>query len=120
MRGVIDVVALEPEIMTVEAVWNQFTGKLRFDRHLLKRRIYFHSLAQTCTFPFIFNSVSYTACTLANDTQLWCSPTPIYTGQRLYCIPTGMFVIQSEDKENNERDEISQLCILFLFFSSGA
>ncbi|CAF1351069.1 unnamed protein product [Rotaria sordida] len=26
MRGVIDVVALEPEIMTVETIWNKFTG----------------------------------------------------------------------------------------------
>jgi hypothetical protein len=98
MLGAIDVVALESETVTVEAVWNQFTGKLRFDRHLLKRRISFHSLAQTCTFPFIFNSVNYTACTSVNDTQLWCSPTPIYTGQRLYCTPTSMFVVQLEDK----------------------
>ncbi|CAF3595884.1 unnamed protein product [Rotaria sordida] len=69
MRGTIDVVVRESETMTVEAVWDKFT-------------------AQTCTFPFIFNSVNYTACTPANDTQLWCSPTPIYTGQRLYCTPT--------------------------------
>ncbi|CAF3294041.1 unnamed protein product [Rotaria sp. Silwood2] len=69
MRGVIDVVALMPKTMTVEAIWNKLT-------------------AQRCAFPFIFNSVNYTACTSANDTRLWCSPTSVYTGQRLYCTPT--------------------------------
>ncbi|CAF4657274.1 unnamed protein product [Rotaria sp. Silwood1] len=69
MRGVIDVVVLMPTTVTVEAIWNKFT-------------------AQTCAFPFIFNSANYTACTSANDTRLWCSPTSVYTGQRLYCTPT--------------------------------
>ena len=36
MRGVIDVVALESETMTVEAVWNKFTGTFRFDRCLFE------------------------------------------------------------------------------------
>ena len=48
-------------------------------------------LAQTCTFPFIFNGQNYTECTRVNDTQLWCSPTPMYTGQRFYCTFTGEF-----------------------------
>jgi hypothetical protein len=46
--------------------------------------------AQSCAFPFTFNSLTYTACTTDNDTQLWCSPTAAYTGQRLYCTPTGI------------------------------
>ena len=45
--------------------------------------------AQTCAFPFTFDSVAYNACTSVNDTQLWCSPTPNYDGQRLYCTPSG-------------------------------
>ena len=71
MRGAIEVVPIESETLTVEAVWDKFT-------------------AQTCAFPFIFNGINYTACTQANDTQLWCSPTSTYAGQRLYCTPTGM------------------------------
>jgi predicted nucleotidyltransferase len=47
-------------------------------------------LAQSCAFPFTFNSVTYTACTTDNDTQLWCSPSSVYTGQRLYCTSTGI------------------------------
>lgn len=70
MRGAVEVVPTESESLTVEAVWDKFT-------------------AQTCSFPFIFNGNNYTACTTINDTQSWCSPTPIYTGQRLYCTPSG-------------------------------
>ncbi|CAF5162210.1 unnamed protein product, partial [Rotaria magnacalcarata] len=44
--------------------------------------------AQSCAFPFPFNSVTYSACTSTNDTQSWCSPTSTYNGQRLYCTPT--------------------------------
>lgn len=42
-------------------------------------------LAQSCVFPFAYNSVNYTDCTSVNDTRLWCSPTSFYSGQRLYC-----------------------------------
>ncbi|CAF4003686.1 unnamed protein product, partial [Rotaria magnacalcarata] len=68
MRAAIDVIPLQSKTVTIEATSNTFT-------------------AQTCSFPFIFNSVNYTACTTTNDTQPWCSPTPAYTGQRLYCTP---------------------------------
>jgi len=50
--------------------------------------VFFLSVAQSCVFPFTFNSVTYTACTTANDTQSWCSPSASYTGQRLYCTST--------------------------------
>ncbi|UJR08495.1 hypothetical protein I4U23_012761 [Adineta vaga] len=69
LRGTIIVVPSESEIWHVEAISGQFT-------------------AQTCVFPFTFNSVNYTQCTSVNDTQLWCSPTSVYTGQRLYCAST--------------------------------
>lgn len=92
MRGVIDVAPLESQTMNIEAVWDKFTGKLQFNRYFWKHLTSCHCLAQTCKFPFIFNSINYTACTLANDTQLWCSPTSIYTGQRLYCTPAGMLI----------------------------
>ncbi|CAF3592631.1 unnamed protein product [Rotaria sordida] len=68
MRGVINVVAAQPRTLTVKVSSRSFT-------------------AQSCAFPFTFNSVTYTACTTNNDTQLWCSPTSTYTGQRLYCTP---------------------------------
>ncbi|CAF3361993.1 unnamed protein product [Rotaria sp. Silwood1] len=66
IRGIIDVVASTPKILTVKAMWGSFA-------------------AQTCAFPFTFRSVRYNACILINDTQAWCSPTSAYTGQRLYC-----------------------------------
>ncbi|CAF0745209.1 unnamed protein product [Adineta steineri] len=69
MRGVINVVAAAPRTLTVNVTSGSYT-------------------AQSCAFPFTFNSVVYTACTTVSDTQLWCSPTPTYTGQRLYCTPT--------------------------------
>ncbi|CAF3637436.1 unnamed protein product [Rotaria sp. Silwood1] len=69
MRGVINVVAAQPRTLTVKVSSRSFT-------------------AQSCAFPFTFNSASYSACTTDNDTQLWCSPTSTYTGQRLYCTPT--------------------------------
>ncbi|CAF4567828.1 unnamed protein product, partial [Rotaria magnacalcarata] len=50
---------------------------------------------QSCIFPFTFNSVSYTSCTTINDTQQWCSPSPIYTGQRLYCTPSTSVPVSS-------------------------
>jgi len=69
MRGVINVVAAQPRVMTVAVKSGSFA-------------------AQSCAFPFVFNSISYSACTTVNDTQQWCSPTATYTGQRLYCTPT--------------------------------
>ena len=78
LRGVIAVVDAQAETWTVQARLNSFA-------------------AQFCTFPFIFNGINYTSCTLDDDTQLWCSPSLIYIGQRLYCTPTGKrwFVIRS-------------------------
>ncbi|CAF0819146.1 unnamed protein product [Rotaria sp. Silwood1] len=69
MRGIINVVAAQPRILTVKVSSGSF-------------------IAQSCAFPFTFNSASHSACTTDNDTQLWCSPTSTYTGQRLYCTPT--------------------------------
>ncbi|CAF1415369.1 unnamed protein product [Rotaria magnacalcarata] len=69
LRGVITVVDAQPQVLTVQASSNSF-------------------IAQSCAFPFTYNGNSYTACTIANDTQPWCSPFTSYTGQRLYCTPT--------------------------------
>ena len=94
MRGVINVVAAQPQTLTVQATSGGFTGKqssfLLFQCHHYRRSFFPSILAQTCTFPFTFNSNSYTACTTDNDTLSWCSPTAVYTGQRLYCTPTGI------------------------------
>lgn len=51
-----------------------------------------------CSFPFVFNSNNYSSCTMVNDTQLWCSPTPTYSGQRLYCTPTGIHFISLKNQ----------------------
>jgi len=73
LRGMITVVDAQPQTFTVQAKFNSY-------------------MAQSCVFPFTFNSINYTACTSVNDTQRWCSPSATYTGQRLYCntssIPT--------------------------------
>ncbi|CAF4682112.1 unnamed protein product, partial [Rotaria socialis] len=71
MRGAINVVAAQPRTLTVKVSSGSFT-------------------AQSCAFPFTFNSVTYSACISTNDTQSWCSPTSTYNGQRLYCTPTGI------------------------------
>ncbi|CAF1377186.1 unnamed protein product, partial [Adineta steineri] len=76
LRGVITVVAAEPQTLTVEVTSNSFT-------------------AQSCVFPFTFNGTNYTSCTTIDDTQLWCSPSAIYTGQRLYCTPTNSIPVSS-------------------------
>nr|ACD54600.1 fibrocystin-like protein [Adineta vaga] len=70
IRGIIDVIASEPDVWTTEVISN-------------------HYMAQTCVFPFTYDSVNYTSCTSVNDTRLWCSPTSIYTGQRFYCVSQG-------------------------------
>ncbi|CAF3954248.1 unnamed protein product [Rotaria sp. Silwood2] len=66
MRGVITVIPAQPQILTMNITSGTFT-------------------AQSCTFPFNYDSINYTSCTTVNDTQEWCSPTFDYTGQRLYC-----------------------------------
>ncbi|CAF1015901.1 unnamed protein product [Rotaria sp. Silwood1] len=66
MRGVITVVPAQPQTLTVKVTSGTFN-------------------AQSCAFPFNYDSVNYTSCTTVNDTQEWCSPTFAYTGQRLYC-----------------------------------
>ncbi|CAF4361904.1 unnamed protein product, partial [Adineta steineri] len=68
--------AAEPQTLTVEVTSNSFT-------------------AQSCVFPFTFNGTNYTSCTTIDDTQLWCSPSAIYTGQRLYCTPTNSIPVSS-------------------------
>ncbi len=74
LRGVITVVAAQPQTLTVQVTSGSFT-------------------AQSCVFPFTFNGVSYTSCTTTNDTQLWCSPSATYTGQRLYCTPSSESIV---------------------------
>ncbi|CAF2963963.1 unnamed protein product [Rotaria sp. Silwood2] len=71
MRGVINVVAAQPQTLTVKLSSGSF-------------------IAQSCAFPFTFNSITYSACTTTNDSQSWCSPTSTYTGQRLYCTPNAV------------------------------
>ncbi|CAF3664415.1 unnamed protein product [Rotaria sordida] len=66
MRGVITVIPAQSQILTVKVTSGTFT-------------------AQSCAFPFNYDSINYTSCTTVNDTQEWCSPTFDYTGQRLYC-----------------------------------
>lgn len=42
--------------------------------------------AQYCSFPFIYNSISYSTCTALNGLDYpWCSPWPVYTNQTLRC-----------------------------------
>ncbi|CAF3925163.1 unnamed protein product [Rotaria sp. Silwood2] len=82
LRGVITVVDAQPQILTVQAISNSFT-------------------AQSCVFPFTYNSVSYTACTTMNDTQPWCSPSSVYTGQRLYCTPRTSVPVSSCGSSSN-------------------
>jgi hypothetical protein len=45
----------------------------------------FFLIAQTCVFPFTYNSVNYTSCTTIGLGYSWCSPTSIYNGQSLRC-----------------------------------
>ena len=86
IRGVITVVPTQSRQLTVIVSSSSYEGK----QDHLNMNIIIDSLsvAQTCVFPFIFNSINYTTCTRDNDTQLWCSPTSIYEGQRLYCSST--------------------------------
>lgn len=77
MRGSITVVPAEPQILEVQVTSNILTDISNFT-----------CLAQSCAFPFQYNSINYTSCTTDDDTEQWCSPTFEYTGQRLYCTPT--------------------------------
>ncbi|CAF4171105.1 unnamed protein product [Rotaria magnacalcarata] len=76
LRGVINVVTAQSQTLAVQVTSQSAT-------------------AQSCIFPFTFNSVNYTSCTTINDTQQWCSPSPIYTGQRLYCTPSTSVPVSS-------------------------
>lgn len=90
MRGTITVVSAEPQTLTVQVKSNAFTGKFSNSFVYIHRYFFLLSLAQSCSFPFNYNSVNYTSCTTDNDTQAWCSPTFDYTGQRLYCTSSGI------------------------------
>ena len=87
IRGTIDVVESQSQLLTMEFSSNQTQG--RFSAELFPI-MSCSSVAQTCLFPFTFESINYTNCTSVNDTQPWCSPTSMYTGQRIYCTPTSM------------------------------
>ncbi|CAF3091006.1 unnamed protein product [Rotaria socialis] len=76
LRGVINVVAAQSQTLAVQVTSHSVT-------------------AQSCIFPFTFNSVTYASCTTINDTQQWCSPSPVYTGQRLYCTPSTSVPVSS-------------------------
>jgi hypothetical protein len=39
----------------------------------------------TCYFPFNYNGKNYTTCTTSGYGFLWCSPTPIFSGQIINC-----------------------------------
>jgi len=45
--------------------------------------------AQKCSFPFTYNSNSYSTCTNADLNYNWCSPSSTYSGQSLKCDPIG-------------------------------
>ncbi len=47
--------------------------------------------AQKCSFPFTYNSNSYSSCTNTDLSYNWCSPTSTYSGQSLKCDPIGKF-----------------------------
>lgn len=91
MRGVITVVPAEPQILSLKVTTGPFVGNVLISLFYLKIILVFllWFLAQSCAFPFNYDSINYTSCTTDNDTQAWCSPTYEYTGQRLYCIASG-------------------------------
>ena len=92
MRGSITVVPAEPQTLKVQVTSNTFTG-----------------LAQSCAFPFQYNSINYTSCTTDDDTQQWCSPTFDYTGQRIYCTPIATVQINSSCESSTILDPSSCL-----------
>ena len=42
-------------------------------------------VAQTCSFPFQYNSNNYSSCTNVDRAFNWCSPTSVFNGQALNC-----------------------------------
>lgn len=117
MRAAIDVIPLKSKTVTVEATWNKFTGKFLILSMCITANFPF--IAQTCTFPFIFNLVNYTACTTANDTRPWCSPTSTYAGQRLYCTPAGKNTcLQYFYNLFNDASENTENFLVFMFSSN--
>ena len=115
MRGVINVVAVQSRTLAVNVVSRSFTGKSRCSNRFASLiNSSCRVLAQSCAFPFVFNSNSYTACTTDNDTQLWCSPTAAYNGQRLYCTATGTHSNNRSGTEKREKDSL----MIFLSNSS--
>lgn len=60
--------------------------------------------AQKCSFPFTYNSNSYSSCTNTDLSYNWCSPTSTYSGQSLKCDPISKFfssfIIQIEKTFN--------------------
>ncbi len=67
-RGIIEVVATADKHLKLDVNLNGYT-------------------AQKCTFPFAYMENNYTACTSEGESFSWCSPSPIYNGQKLKCDP---------------------------------
>ena len=48
--------------------------------------------AQKCSFPFTYNSNSYSSCTTDGFGYNWCSPTPTFNNQIIKCDPAGKLI----------------------------
>src|SRR5271154_5526790 len=70
MRGVINVVSAQPLTLTAQVSSSEtFTGNYLFFSSLkifIFIHLFFSIVAQSCAFPFTFNSVTYSICTTAN------------------------------------------------------